>query len=676
VLTRRPYRFAQLSLSALVAAAGCRDVNAPPDGTNAVADAPSAVAAEFRKDDVAASEFFASAALPAALTAASPLARGPRLSLSGAAADAALLPAWEATRGTSLNFGDDYCNYVPLGFTFTFYGRAYDGVYVSSNGNVTLNYCNPRYEGDLPQNSPEPAALIAPATSDWIPIRGGVENVYYAVLGEQPRRRLVVTWSGVRLYRSRAEAASTFQLQLYEGTNRIQFGYERLSEVQSALRVGISSGRGPYVLTAEGASVLALAQPGAALCYTPAGDSDYAVTHAACGAPVVSRAPTAVIAGPEASAEGEATAWSASGSAASDGGALTYAWDFGDGTPASGEASPSHAFADDGTYAVTLTVTDAAGVTSSDTSHVAVSNVAPTASLVTSGSVNEGSPIAVTLAGAFDPSSADAAAGVEYAFDCGTGYGPFGPSATASCPTVDDETRAVRAAVRDKDGARTEYDARVNVVNVAPRVDALVDAVLASGETHAVRASFDDPGVRDAQWVYAVDWGTGLTPTSGRTGDQRAPVSSTGRYLRAGRYTVAVAVTDKDGGSGRAEAQVVVQRLEVGLDVRPQTIRLNEGGSGTLPVAVLSRPQVSAATIDAASARLGHTPVARRNNGTLMAASEDVNGDGRPDLVLHFERAALLSNGDLTRATTALALTADLADGRQVEGRDAVRVVP
>ena len=64
------------------------------------------------------------------------------------------------------------------------------------------------------------------------------------------------------------------------------------------------------------------------------------------------------------------------------------------------------------------------------------------------------------------PSAADSAAGLEYAFDCGdgTGYGPFGSSSTASCPTSDVGVRAVRGQVRDKDSGVTEYTASVAVI--------------------------------------------------------------------------------------------------------------------------------------------------------------------------------------------------------------------
>ena len=68
----------------------------------------------------------------------------------------------------------------------------------------------------------------------------------------------------------------------------------------------------------------------------------------------------------------------------------TITWDYGDGTPVvSGTLTPTHAFADDGTYTVTLTVQDDDGAPVSETLLVTVNNVAPT---IVPGSVVNSSP--------------------------------------------------------------------------------------------------------------------------------------------------------------------------------------------------------------------------------------------------------------------------------------------
>ncbi|MDB4888519.1 MAG: xynD 3, partial [Gemmatimonadetes bacterium] len=58
------------------------------------------------------------------------------------------------------------------------------------------------------------------------------------------------------------------------------------------------------------------------------------------------------------------------------GDALTYSWTFGDGAAGTG-ATPTHVYADNGNYTVTVTVTDSHGVYDTATLNVLIANVAP-----------------------------------------------------------------------------------------------------------------------------------------------------------------------------------------------------------------------------------------------------------------------------------------------------------
>src|SRR4029079_13183058 len=77
--------------------------------------------------------------------------------------------------------------------------------------------------------------------------------------------------------------------------------------------------------------------------------------------------------------EAAAVALDGTGSADEDGDALTYAWDFGDGSTGTGP-TPIHAYADNGGYTVTLTVDDGHGGQSSDTLVVSVGELGPAVS--------------------------------------------------------------------------------------------------------------------------------------------------------------------------------------------------------------------------------------------------------------------------------------------------------
>ncbi|WP_371655624.1 MULTISPECIES: ThuA domain-containing protein [unclassified Streptomyces] len=74
-------------------------------------------------------------------------------------------------------------------------------------------------------------------------------------------------------------------------------------------------------------------------------------------------------------------AFSSAGTTDADGDALTYAWDFGDGTAPSTAANPAHTYRKNGTYTATVTAKDPTGRTGSASVHVTVGNTAPKVTL-------------------------------------------------------------------------------------------------------------------------------------------------------------------------------------------------------------------------------------------------------------------------------------------------------
>jgi uncharacterized protein len=163
--------------------------------------------------------------------------------------------------------------------------------------------------------------------------------------------------------------------------------------------------------------------------------------------------PSASAGGPYSVDEGSTVTLTASGSDP-EGGALSYAWDLDDSgsfetpgqsvsfSPDDGPASP----------VVRVRVTDDVGLTSTAQATVTVQNLAPTVTALSASPVNGLVGQGITLTGtATDPSTADTAAGFSWAFDTGSGFGPFGANgfvaSFSSCGTY-----TVDAKARDKDG--------------------------------------------------------------------------------------------------------------------------------------------------------------------------------------------------------------------------------
>ena len=226
---------------------------------------------------------------------------------------------------------------------------------------------------------------------------------------------------------------------------------------------------------------------------------------------------------------------------------------------------------DSGTRTLTGAVLDDDGGLNVYSLEVSVANVAPSG-LFTTGDVDEGSPINLSVTDVVDPSSADAAAGFTYAFDCGTGsgYGAWASVATASCPTADQGTRTVRAKVRDKDGGESESSVAVTVNSVAPQGAFTSPASLLEGdEIELAISDVNDPSPADtaAGFTYAFDCGAGfgafgaaagLTCETDDDGERHVGGKVQDKDLHATTYTATVGV-DNVAPSGTFEAQAAVE---------------------------------------------------------------------------------------------------------------------
>ena len=117
---------------------------------------------------------------------------------------------------------------IPLGFTFNFYGTAYNSCVLSANGYITFDITQagqyspwgisapiPNPTGTMPEN-----AIMAP-WQDILPGPPPNNNITFGTTGLAPNRRFTVTWCEIPMF-SCTQDLHTSQIILYEGSDKIE----------------------------------------------------------------------------------------------------------------------------------------------------------------------------------------------------------------------------------------------------------------------------------------------------------------------------------------------------------------------------------------------------------------------------------------------------------------------
>lgn len=252
-------------------------------------------------------------------------------------------------------------------------------------------------------------------------------------------------------------------------------------------------------------------------------------------------------------------------------GAVTWAWDFGDGDTASAPG-PVHVYTDPGSYDVTLVVTDGAGRTASTGLSVSVGTDEIPAAGVSSDVTSGRAPLAVE----FTCDSSAGNAPFEYLWDFADGT--VAPGATASHTYTDAGTFTARCVVTDANG-----DTGFNTVDV--HVDPNLQPVAAIGANPAsgvapLTIDFNATVLSgDPPFTYDWDFGDGTTST-------QEMVSHS--YTDAGTFLATLTVTDADGDTGSDTAQIAV-----GTDSVPSVAASASPASGVSPLSVEFRADVA-----------------------------------------------------------------------------------
>lgn len=229
----------------------------------------------------------------------------------------------------------------------------------------------------------------------------------------------------------------------------------------------------------------------------------------------------------------------------------TIGWDFGDGTTETGTLTPTHVYADNGIYTVTLTVTDDDGGVGEDTLSLTVENVAPTVYAGEDQVTDE--TVSVSFLGtASDPGSADILT-FEWDFDYdGINFDVEATGETATYTWNDDWVCVVALRVTDDDGASTIDALNVQVMNVAPSTIVGTDQTCGEGDIINFEGQASDPSPEDTL-TYSWDFGDGSTASG--------TLTPTHAYGDNGVYTVSLTVKDDDGGTTTDTLTVTVSNV-------------------------------------------------------------------------------------------------------------------
>jgi len=116
------------------------------------------------------------------------------------------------------------------------------------------------------------------------------------------------------------------------------------------------------------------------------------------------------------------------------------------------------------------------------------------------------------------------------------------------------------------------------------------------------------------------------------------------------------------------------EALTVAIDIKPcsDVNSINLGSNGVVPVAILSTATFDATKVDPGSVTLAGAQVKVKGKGSYQASVQDVNGDGRKDLVVQVVTNAL----ELTAGDTRAFLEGKTFGGQRIIGVDTIRVVP
>ena len=281
----------------------------------------------------------------------------------------------------------------------------------------------------------------------------------------------------------------------------------------------------------------------------------------------------------------------------STGDIATYAWDFGDGSIASG-ISASHTYATAGSYTARLTVTTSAGLSSSATVTITASQSAttpppstPPTAVISSSTAAGPAPLTVSFDGS--GSSATNATISSSSWDFGDGTSATGTSASHTYTSAG--TFSATLTVTDSNGLTGSASTPVVVtapISTNKPPTAAISANPLSG-TVPLTVSFNGSGSSDSDgWITSYVWNFG-------DGSSATGANVTHTYLTEASFTATLEVTDNQGAKGATGVTITVQakeeepvlNMEMGeISVSDQWVRVSLESTFTNPIVIAGPP--------------------------------------------------------------------------------------
>ncbi len=214
-----------------------------------------------------------------------------------------------------------------------------------------------------------------------------------------------------------------------------------------------------------------------------------------------------------------------------DGNIVSYEWNFGDGTTATG-AMVTHTFTDVGEYDVTLTVTDNDGLTSTSIQSVSALTplIAPTAAFIAS-PLSGTAPLLVN----FNAATSTDTDGFIVSYDWDFGDGSTGTGVTPNHTYTESGVYMITLTVTDNDGLTDSFEESINVII---QLEAPTPFFIAT--ENFLEVTFDASGSTDIDGeIVSYDWSFG-------DGNTATGVTTVHTYASAGMYVAILTVTDND----------------------------------------------------------------------------------------------------------------------------------